>query len=74
MAGMERWNSEAIPREELAWALGRPDIVRAARRIDKCLLCRAPHVNEAGLCPTCWAILDEPDLTLAQRWLSGVGP
>lgn len=71
---MERWNSEAIPRQDLAWALGRPDIVRTARRIDRCLLCRAPHVNEAALCASCWAILDEPDISIAQEWMTGARP
>jgi hypothetical protein len=71
---MERWNAEAIPRNELAWALGRSDIVRTARRIDSCLLCRAPEVNEAALCPACWAILDEPEIGIAQEWMTGARP
>lgn len=71
---MDRWNSEAIPRDQLAWALTRPEVVRFARRLDACLLCRSPEVNEAGLCAACWAVLDEPELSLAQRWLTGAHP
>ncbi|HVL38170.1 MAG TPA: hypothetical protein VM328_02155 [Fimbriimonadaceae bacterium] len=71
---MERWNSEGIPREDLRFALKDRRQVLLARRIDQCLLCRRPRVNEAGLCGACWAVLPEDDLRLAQRWLSGEGP
>lgn len=72
---MPRWNSEGIPREQLIWVLReRPDLIQAARLIDSCLLCRGSRVNEAALCPICWAILDEPELTAAQAWLTGNHP
>ena len=45
-----------------------------ARQIDSCLLCRNPRVNEAALCEVCWAMLDDDELKLALRWLSGEGP
>lgn len=71
---MERWNSEGIPRDHLAWALTQRRFVEAARRIDACLLCRRPKVNEAGLCTVCHSLLDDRERALAQRWLTGVGP
>lgn len=66
-----RYNSEGIPRDELVWALTQRRLVREARKIDSCLLCRRDGVNEAALCPICWAILDEIELTAATRWTSG---
>ncbi|MFN3683807.1 MAG: hypothetical protein ACK41F_07700 [Fimbriimonadaceae bacterium] len=71
---MERWNSEAIPRWELPTALKTRRIVQQAVRTDSCLVCRGPRVNEAGICPLCWPMLDEEELKLAERWLNGSGP
>ena len=67
-------NSEGIIRENLMHALKDPRTVREAKRIDRCLLCRRPGVNDAALCEFCWALLDEDELKQGQRWLSGVGP
>ena len=71
---MERSNSEGIRHDELNYALKNRRVVWMARRINACLLCRRPGVNEAGLCDVCYALLDEECLTLAGRWLSGLGP
>lgn len=71
---MERWNAEALPRDQLGWALSRRDVVAKARQLDSCLLCCGPRVNEAGLCPSCWSMLEGPELASAQRWLQGSGP
>lgn len=71
---MERWNSEGLPRDSLAWALRQARFVMAARAEDRCLLCRREEVNEAGLCRPCMALLDDEELDLATRWLSGVAP
>ena len=71
---VHRLNSEGVPREHLKLVLRDRRTVNAARKIDRCLLCRRPGVNEAGLCGVCWAALDEEELALAQRWLSGQGP
>jgi hypothetical protein len=67
-------NSEGIPRRRLAVALKDRGQVADARRIDSCLLCRRPRVNEAGLCDVCYGMLDGEELKLATRWLSGEGP
>jgi hypothetical protein len=69
-----RWNSEGIPRDQLKWALTQKTMVLRARRTRQCLICCASSVNEAGLCDICWAVLDEKELELAGKWLSGVGP
>jgi len=72
---VERLNSEGINRAELKFALTRPRIVMAARRIDSCLLCRHGGVNEAGLCNMCYSMLQDPEeQRLVNRWLSGEGP
>lgn len=71
---MDRLNGEGIPRDNLLLALRDRRAVTGARRIDACLLCRNPRVNEAGLCESCYAMLDGEELRLATRWLAGVGP
>jgi hypothetical protein len=71
---VERVNSQGIPRRQLLWALKQPRHVKKAIKEDACLLCRANGVNEAALCDTCYALLNEPELSAAERWLSGVGP
>lgn len=71
---MDRHNSEGGPRETLKWVLTQRPHVMAARKIDKCLLCRAPRVNEAGLCNYCWALLRDDELKLGEAWLNGTGP
>lgn len=71
---VERLNSEGIPREQLAWALGQRKIVEDARSIDSCLLCRGPRVNEAALCDVCWPLLSEAEGLVAQSWLVGGSP
>lgn len=45
-----------------------------ARKEDACLLCRTKGVNEAALCDTCFALLTDAELSIAEKWLSGVGP
>lgn len=71
---MERWNSESIPRSHILWALKTPRIVMGALKIDKCMICQGPKVNEAGICPICWAMLDEDELRQAEKWLNGSAP
>ncbi len=71
---MERWNSEAIPRDQLRWALSNAEVIRKARRVGRCLLCRRDEVNEAALCQVCWALLSDEELAAASRWLIGVAP
>jgi hypothetical protein len=71
---MERWNEEGIPRESLLWALTQPRLVSEHRRIDRCMLCRRPRVNEAALCDVCHATLDHQELDQAEKWLAGIGP
>lgn len=71
---MERWNPEAIPRHQLKFALTNPSYVKSARKVDSCLLCRNPKVNEAGLCDVCWSVLSDSELKLALRWLTGEAP
>lgn len=71
---MERQNSEGIRRSELNFVLRQTDRVRTARRIDACLLCRRPRVNESGLCDICYTQLDGEEMRLANRWLTGEGP
>lgn len=67
----DRLNPEGIPRSDLIWALTERRFVRMARRLDKCLLCRRGQVNESGICGVCWATLEEDELKLALKWLSG---
>lgn len=69
-----RLNSEGIRREDLLWVLSQPSHVRTARRIDACLLCRRPNVNEAALCDCCWATLSEAELEAAVKWTMGAKP
>ena len=71
---MERYNSAGIRRDELLFALRTPHMVLIARRFDCCLLCRCSTVNEAGLCDLCYSMLHGDELTLATRWMAGVGP
>lgn len=67
-----RFNAEGIRREDLLFALTDGRLVRAARRIPACLLCRRSLVNEAGLCDVCWALLDGSELEEALKWTAGV--
>lgn len=71
---MERLNVEAIPREHLLQALREKGAVPVHRRIDKCLLCRRPGVNEAALCVGCWSLLGDEEIRQAERWLNGGNP
>lgn len=71
---MSRLNSEGIPRNELMYALQTRKIVIFARQTDSCLLCCRNNVNEAGLCLMCYSTLDTPEIQLAVRWMTGVGP
>ena len=71
---MERLNSEGIPRDQLKHALRNKRMVREARRINSCLLCRRVGVNETGLCEVCYSMLDGEELHLAEAWLRGGGP
>lgn len=71
---MDRLNSEGLPRDQLKLALKDRAVVEKHRKLDRCLLCCAPNVNEAALCHVCWSLLDDEELKLAQRWLIGVGP
>jgi len=69
---IDRWNSEGIPREDLKVTLKTPRLVRFAKRIDSCLLCRRPHVNEAGLCEVCTALVyDAEELQLINAYRTG---
>lgn len=70
----DRSNSEGVPRHQLRWILRRAEFVRQARKIDRCLLCCAARVNEAGLCEGCCALLDPEEHLLVERWRAGVGP
>lgn len=71
---MDRVNAQGIPRQQLEWTLKQRRHVNKACREDACLLCRASGVNEAGVCDTCYALLNDKELTIAERWLSGIGP
>lgn len=71
---MDRLNSEGIPRGQLLYALSNRKIVENARKTDCCLLCCRADVNEAGLCRWCYSSLDQPEITAAVKWTSGVGP
>jgi heterodisulfide reductase subunit B len=70
----ERLNSEGLRRDQLTWALTQARIVRGARKINSCLLCRDRGVNEAGLCNVCYTLLNDAEHRLANRWMSGEGP
>ncbi len=48
--------------------------MKKAIKEDACLLCRTNKVNEAALCDTCYSLLDDEELKLAEKWLGGVGP
>lgn len=69
-----RINPEGIQRHQLTWVLTQPRYVRAAVRIDQCLLCRDKNVNEAGLCSVCWTYLTPEETELAIHWMTGVLP
>ncbi|MBX3110500.1 MAG: hypothetical protein KF857_00700 [Fimbriimonadaceae bacterium] len=71
---MDRLSESGWPRHQLAWVLAQNKFVAEARRLDSCLLCRSPKVNEAGLCEGCYASLEPPDIDLAERWLAGAMP
>jgi hypothetical protein len=71
---VERFNNEGIPRHTLVLALRDRRLVMTARRVDACLLCRRPRVNDSGLCDVCYSGLEGEELRLAVSWLSGVGP
>jgi hypothetical protein len=69
-----RLNGEGIIRSDLPWVLTQRRFVLRARKNDRCLLCCAPEVNEAGLCDNCYCQLPADELALAEKWMSGVGP
>jgi len=69
-----RVNSEGIKREDLAMTLRDHHRVRMARRIDACLICRRPRVNEAGLCDVCYGMIEGVELELATCWMRGTIP
>ena len=71
---MDRLNEEGIPRDRLVWALKRADLVRDARRRNRCLVCARGRVNESGLCEGCYSNLSTEELGLAERWLGGALP
>lgn len=72
---VERFNPEGIRRRDLKWVLSEARFVHEARRIDRCLLCKRPHVLEAGLCGICQALLEDPEeLALVGRWATGGAP
>lgn len=72
--GVDRLNSEGIPRHLLTVALKDRRQVLQARRFDKCMLCRRGRVNDSGLCEVCYGSLDGEEFRLAAIWTSGVGP
>lgn len=71
---MDRLNPIGLPRDELAYTLTQSRFVMRARRTNSCLLCRKAGVNEAGLCDSCYVMLNDEELRLAERWLGGRGP
>lgn len=71
---MDRLNSEGISRRDLTFVLCQARMVATARRLRSCLLCRNGPVNEAGLCDSCYALLNDEEFRLAQRWLTMEGP
>lgn len=74
LSSMERQNPEGIQRSELLYCLSNKKIVFFARETDSCMLCCRPNVNEAGLCRWCYSSLDTPEIQVAVKWMSGVGP
>lgn len=70
----DRLNSEGLRRDQLKFALGQRRFVMTARRLNQCLLCKRDGVNEAGLCNVCYALIDDEETRLANRWLTGEGP
>lgn len=70
----DRLHPEGVQRSQLKWVLTQERFVKAAVRMDQCLLCRNKRVNEAGLCDVCWTFLDDPETELALKWTSGVAP
>ncbi len=71
---VERVNSQGIPLEDLKYVLLHARFVHKARRVNRCLLCCEPNVNEAGLCDACYTQLPEAEAKLAERWIAGVEP
>lgn len=69
-----RWNPLGLPREKLLWTLQQETFVKRARDEDSCLLCCGNHVNEAGLCEICWALLGDKELQIALKWIEGRNP
>ncbi len=74
MITMQRWNPEGILKEKLIWVLSQRALVIKAKKENSCLLCKSPKVNEAALCQVCWALLNEEELKLANKWVDGTGP
>lgn len=72
--GVDRLNSEGIPRYQLTIALKDRRQVFEARKINICMLCRRRGVNSCGLCEICYSGLDGEELRLASLWLTGVNP
>lgn len=72
--GVDRLNEEGVPRDQLLAALKRPDLVEFARKHDRCMVCGRKRVNEAGVCPGCYATLGDAELKIAERWLAGAMP
>lgn len=70
----DRLHPEGVRRYELAWVLAQARFVRVAVATDRCLLCRNPRVNEAGLCDVCWTYLTDEELAIAERWTIGTAP
>lgn len=71
---MERWNSEGIPRDQLMFILRQGFAVKTAIRIQKCMLCRASGVNEAGICHMCMAFLSDEESRLVEKFMNGMEP
>ncbi|MDI9641137.1 hypothetical protein QPK87_05595 [Kamptonema cortianum] len=69
-----RDHPEGIPRDQLIWSLNQERIVRTAIRIDRCLLCREPGVNESGLCLLCFSYLTPDERPHAEMWTMGAMP
>ncbi|MCU0316394.1 MAG: hypothetical protein MUC92_07360 [Fimbriimonadaceae bacterium] len=71
---MDRLNSEGIDRSQLKYALTQERMVKEARRVNRCLLCAGPGVNEAGVCDGCSALLSGEEARLVELWMAGVKP
>lgn len=69
-----RDNDEGISRDQLSWALTQHRIVRQARSIDRCLICRNAGVNEAGVCDSCLPLLNDRETDLVEQWVRGGAP